>query len=133
MTTRRFTTADLENLTEGTTPGPWFASVRGFGRIENIGPISPGFSIGDGLDCDEEDADLAAAAPDLAADYHRVRTELEAWLAGVEEDLAEEHVTSHADLDAAMGAWSAQKHGELGETLNTRDHLKAILNGDTNE
>lgn len=77
--------------------------------------------------------DACTANQQHAADYHRVRRALEAWLAGVEEDLAEEHVTSHDDLDAAMGAWSAQKHGELGEALNVRDHLKAILNGDTNE
>lgn len=71
------TTDEWAALLDGTTPGPWFANVRGFGRIENIGPISTGFSIGDGLECDEDDAELAALAPEAVAEVVRLRRELE--------------------------------------------------------
>lgn len=55
---------NLKSMKEGTTEGPWHVSTASFGRIFSIGPIEQGFS-GDGLECDEKDADLAAAAPDL--------------------------------------------------------------------
>lgn len=54
----------LKSMKKGTTEGPWHVSTASFGRIFSIGPIEQGFS-GDGLECDEKDADLAAAAPAL--------------------------------------------------------------------
>ena len=150
MTTRRFTTADLESPTEGATPGSWEVGpnnimVRGWKEkllakspwleedlydedCEDLGLDYqiPGEIVL--LNTDPEykpmtgnraDMELAAAAPELAADLHRIRYALE------ERVLIWEKV--------------ARKLEERGDTdvaevmLYVARSADRILNGDTNE
>lgn len=53
---------DAADLLRATTPAPWDIKSRGFGHIDSIGPIE----ADDGLVVGQWDAELAAAAPDLA-------------------------------------------------------------------
>ena len=56
------TPIDAEDLLRATTPAPWNIKSRGFGYIDSIGPIE----ADDGLVVGQWDAELAAAAPELA-------------------------------------------------------------------
>lgn len=86
--TRRFTTADLENLTEGTSEGTWevsegavevFAVTRtGRSFVADTGSHLVGSKF-DALADAQSDARLIAAAPELAAELHRIITALEVW------------------------------------------------------
>ena len=53
---------DAADLLRATTPAPWDIKSRGFGYIGSIGPIE----ADSGLVVGQWDAELAAAAPDLA-------------------------------------------------------------------
>lgn len=53
---------DAADLLRATTPFPWDIKSRGFGYIDSIGPIE----ADDGLVVGQWDAELAAAAPELA-------------------------------------------------------------------
>lgn len=53
---------EAANLLRATTPAPWDINSRGFGHIDSIGPIC----ADSGLVVDRWDAELAAAAPELA-------------------------------------------------------------------
>ena len=120
-------THEWEGLLDGTTPGPWFTNVGGFGRIESIGPISTGFSIGDGLDCDEDDATLAAHAPAAVAEVIRLRREIEglrkAWDA-----------SATLYVKRALAHPTSERYDILSETHTRIAHeLARILEGDTDE
>lgn len=130
------TTDEWAELLDYTTPEPWFANVRGFGRIENIGPISTGFSIGDGLDCDEHDAELAAAAPEAVAEVIRLRRAIT--------DLRDKYLEHIADVlhhSASRDLFVDQVSGLVVEIREDVDDyygtaaalLDRILNGDTDD
>lgn len=53
---------DAADLLRATTPAPWDIKSRGFGYIDSIGPIE----ADSGLVVGQWDAELAAAAPELA-------------------------------------------------------------------
>lgn len=53
---------EAEQLLRGTTPAPWDIEGESFGCVDSIGPIE----ADSGLVVDHWDAELAAAAPELA-------------------------------------------------------------------
>ena len=53
---------EAADLLRATTPAPWDIKSRGFGYVDSIGPIE----ADSGLVVDRWDAELAAAAPELA-------------------------------------------------------------------
>ena len=53
---------EAADLLRATTPAPWNIKSRGFGYVDSIGPIE----ADSGLVVDQWDAELAAAAPELA-------------------------------------------------------------------
>lgn len=53
---------EAADLLRATTPAPWDIDSRGFGRVDSIGPIC----ADSGLVVGQWDAELAAAAPELA-------------------------------------------------------------------
>ena len=53
---------EAADLLRATTPAPWDIKSRGFGYVDSIGPIE----ADSGLVVDQWDAELAAAAPELA-------------------------------------------------------------------
>lgn len=114
MTTRRFSTADLENLTEGTTQTPW-RHYRDHGIISLEGEESMPVAT----DLFPQDADLLAAAPDLAAELLRLRTELEERIR-VWQKVADK-LEASGDTDVA----EVMRH--VGRSA------ARILNGDTHE
>lgn len=114
--TRRFTTADLENLTEGATPGPWrWYWDQGIMSLEGAdnAPVA--------TDLDVRDSDLLAAAPELAAEHHRIITALEGWRKEEQEVLATVDPTSLVDQLLIVAAQ---------DNINW---ITRILEGDSNE
>lgn len=117
MTARRFTAADLENLTEGITPGPWevLAGHPGeVGSADNQHWIAgtydqEGQYSEEGLARAQADTRLIAAAPELAADHHRVLTELEEWLLDEQELIESMDPTDPVDQILIVGAQSSIK------------------------
>ena len=142
--TRRFTAADLEKLTEGTTPAPWepfhdtwedygpdgevaveFEQFGVIGGADGILDTNPRPSLMDApnqwVDSGEHDnlanTRLAAAAPELAAEHHRIITDLEELL----------DVVKHE-------TWLHDDEGQFPETVQLGnyvvDQLTRILKGE---
>lgn len=117
--TRRFTTADLENLTEGATPGPWrWYWDQGIMSLEGAdnAPVA--------TDLDVRDSDLLAAAPELAAEHHRIITAIEDRIRTLRAPLCS-HMPEGDQMDEYVEQWERQQY-EISVLTN-------ILNGETHE
>lgn len=124
---RRFSTADLENLTEGITPGKLhrdsttFRDQRSHSVKSESGMVRAHTGYGPDGGTAYQDAELFAASRELAADYHRVRKALEAWLRVEQDVLNTVDPTVLVDQILIVGAQTNIKN------------IRRILNGDTNE
>ena len=114
--TRRFTADDLEKLTEGTTPAPWQAKFTGYIIGPEGQPIVEWNAVGDRHTA-LPNAHLIAASPELAAEHHRIITDLEGLL----------DVVKHE-------TWLHDDEGQFPETVQLGnyivDQITRILEGE---
>lgn len=169
MTARIYTAAEAESLLAGTTPGPW----RTYGNAAHDDAPSDAWSIAhdgitlaeahaddrpqydeDAAEVVEADADLMAAAPDLAASvaFHARRAQrLEADLTEAHDRARDAEAESAAAEAALVAAWQAVTNDDLprlpagdgtvvdaeavgqraAEVVAERDALRAIIEGRT--